>query len=101
VRPRLLRERVRPGRGDLYQDAAVRFDRGSPWVALDLYDDDVISVMAVQAADKEYALDTVRTLRRLLAASRERPVDAAASRERPMDAAARLERPDGDAAPAI
>jgi len=53
--------------------AAVRFDRGSPWVALDLYDDDVISVMAVQAADKEYALDTVRTLRRLLAASRERP----------------------------
>ena len=46
--------------------AAVRFDRGSPWVALDLQDDDVISVMAVQAADKEYALDTVRALRRLL-----------------------------------
>jgi len=85
--------------------AAVRFDRGSPWVALDLYDDDVISVMAVQAADKEYALDTVRTLRRLLAASvlaaSERPVDAAASRERPMDPAGRLDRPDGDAAPAI
>jgi Bacterial PH domain len=63
---------------------AVRFDRGSPWVALDLQDDDVISVMAVQAADKEYALDTVRALRRLLAASRERPVD---SGERLRDAA--------------
>ncbi len=43
--------------------AAVRFDRGSPWVAIDLQDDDVISVMAVQAADKDYALDTVRALR--------------------------------------
>jgi len=52
--------------------AAVRFDRGSPWVALDLHDDDVISVMAVQAADKEYAVETVRTLRRLLAASEQR-----------------------------
>jgi hypothetical protein len=86
--------------------AAVRFDRGSPWVALDLQDDDVISVMAVQAADKEYALDTVRALRRLHAASRERPVDAAASRERPVDAAASRERPveaaaEGDGAPAI
>jgi hypothetical protein len=50
---------------------AVRFDRGSPWVALDLQDDDVVSVMAVQAADKEYAVDTVRALRALLAASRE------------------------------
>jgi Bacterial PH domain len=73
--------------------AAVRFDRGSPWVALDLQDDDVISVMAVQAADKEYALDTVRALRRLLAASRERPVDSAASRERPVDSVASRERP--------
>ncbi|HKE64138.1 MAG TPA: PH domain-containing protein [Micromonosporaceae bacterium] len=51
--------------------AAVRFDRGSPWVALDLENDDVISVMAVQAADKDYAVDTVRTLRRLLDASRD------------------------------
>ena len=51
---------------------AVRFDRGSPWVALDLRDDDVISVMAVQAADKEYAVATVRALRALLVASRQR-----------------------------
>lgn len=49
---------------------AVRFDRGSPWVAIDLRDDDVISVMAVQAADKDYAVDAVRGLRALLDASR-------------------------------
>jgi len=47
--------------------AAVRFDRGSPWVAIDLRNDDVISVMAVQAVDKDYALSTVRTLRAMLA----------------------------------
>ena len=47
--------------------AAVRFDRGSPWVAIDLRNDDVISVMAVQAADKDYALATVRKLRTMLA----------------------------------
>jgi hypothetical protein len=49
---------------------AVRFDRGSPWVAIDLRDDDVISVMAIQATDKEYAVAAVRGLRALLAASR-------------------------------
>jgi len=54
---------------------AVRFDRGSPWVAIDLADDDVISVMAVQAADKDYAVTAVRGLRALLAASR-RPGEA-------------------------
>ena len=47
--------------------SAVRFDRGSPWVAIDLRNDDVISVMAVQAVDKDYALSTVRTLRSMLA----------------------------------
>ena len=51
---------------------AVRFDRGSPWVALDLQDDDVVSVMAVQAADKDYAVKAVRGLRALLAAHRAR-----------------------------
>lgn len=50
--------------------AAVRFDRGNPWVTLDLADDDVIAVMAVQAADKEYAVTAVRGLRAMLAASR-------------------------------
>lgn len=55
--------------------SAVRFDRGSPWVAIDLMDDDVISVMAVQAADKDYAVAAVRGLRALLAQSRQ-PADA-------------------------
>ncbi|TQS41645.1 PH domain-containing protein [Cryptosporangium phraense] len=44
---------------------AVRFDRHSPWAALELLDDELVSVLAVQAADKEIALDAVRGLRRL------------------------------------
>jgi len=52
--------------------SAVRFDRGSPWVTLDLADDDQVAVMAVQAADKAYALTAVTGLRELLVASRAR-----------------------------
>jgi hypothetical protein len=52
---------------------AVRFDRGSPWASLELRDDDVVQVMAVQVMDKEYALDAVRTLRRLHSAATETP----------------------------
>jgi hypothetical protein len=44
---------------------AVRFDRGSPWASLELRDDEVVQVMAVQVMDKQYALDAVRALRRL------------------------------------
>jgi hypothetical protein len=44
---------------------AVRFDRNSPWATLDLYDDEQVSVLALQAADKEYAVDGVRKLRAL------------------------------------
>jgi PH (Pleckstrin Homology) domain-containing protein len=50
--------------------AAVRFDRGNPWVTLDLADDDVIAVMAVQAVDKEYAVTAVRGLRAMLAVAK-------------------------------
>ncbi|MGH3715514.1 MAG: PH domain-containing protein [Micromonosporaceae bacterium] len=50
---------------------AVRFDRGAPWASLELVDDDVVAVMAVQAADKEYAVATVRQLRALHAAHRD------------------------------
>ena len=50
---------------------AVRFDRGAPWASLELVDDDMVAVMAVQAADKEYAVSVVRELRALLAASRQ------------------------------
>ena len=57
---------------------AVRFGRGTSWVTLDLADDDVVSVMAIQSSDKEYALEAVRTLRALLAqhgAARATPAD--------------------------
>ncbi|GIJ22761.1 membrane protein [Micromonospora lutea] len=43
----------------------VRFDRGAPWAALELYDDDLLPVVALQAADKQLAVDGVRALRRL------------------------------------
>lgn len=46
---------------------AVKFNRSSPWASLELADDDEVAVMAIQASDKEYALDAVRALRRLLA----------------------------------
>jgi hypothetical protein len=45
---------------------AVRFERGNPWVSLELQDDDVVAVMAIQAADKEYAVTAVRALRTFL-----------------------------------
>jgi hypothetical protein len=43
----------------------VRFERGHPWVTLELADDDTLSVLAIQAADKEYAVEAVRGLRAL------------------------------------
>ncbi len=46
---------------------AVRFDHGNAWVNLELVNEDVVGVMAVQAADKDYAVAAVRTLRRMLA----------------------------------
>jgi hypothetical protein len=49
----------------------VRFSRGAPWASLELTDDDVVAVMAVQAADKERAVEAVRSLRALLAAHRQ------------------------------
>ena len=47
---------------------AVRFEPGHPWVQLELEDDDTLSVLAIQAVDKEYALAAVRGLRALHAA---------------------------------
>jgi hypothetical protein len=49
---------------------AVRFSRGSPWATVELEDDDVVTVLAVQAADKEYAVEAVRSLRALLESHR-------------------------------
>jgi Bacterial PH domain len=52
---------------------SVEFRRGSPWASLELRDDDTVPVMAVQAADKGYAVATVRALRALLAAHQAGP----------------------------
>lgn len=43
----------------------VSFDRGRPWLSLELENDDTVSVLAVQAVDKEHAVEAVRRLRSL------------------------------------
>jgi hypothetical protein len=48
---------------------AVRFDRNSPWAQLELHDDEQVSVHALQAVDKDYAVEGVRTLRALHSAA--------------------------------
>ncbi|WP_157441612.1 MULTISPECIES: PH domain-containing protein [Actinoplanes] len=50
---------------------AVRFDRNSPWAQLELLDDEQVSIHALQAVDKDYAVDGVRSLRALHQASHE------------------------------
>jgi hypothetical protein len=50
--------------------AGVRMDDGSPWASLDLYDDDTIALLGVQANDGAHAVDAVVELRALLARSR-------------------------------
>ena len=45
---------------------AVRFDRGAPWVSLELVNDDLEAVMAIQRADKEHAVAAARALRAML-----------------------------------
>jgi hypothetical protein len=51
---------------------AVRFDRGNPWATLELHDDELVPVMAVQVVDKERAVAGVQALRSLHAAARQR-----------------------------
>ncbi|WP_018350064.1 PH domain-containing protein [Longispora albida] len=60
------------GKYDLPWDVVreIRFDRGSPWVTLELESDDVLAVMAVQATDKGYAVEAVRGLRALHSSAR-------------------------------
>ncbi|GAB3857127.1 hypothetical protein GCM10027610_092930 [Dactylosporangium cerinum] len=48
---------------------AVTFGRGSPWLTLDLHDDERVAVMAVQMTDKDHAVKAARRLRALHAAS--------------------------------
>ncbi len=47
---------------------SIQFSRGAPWASLELHDDDLIPIMAVQAADKAYAVEAIRGIRALLAA---------------------------------
>jgi Bacterial PH domain len=47
----------------------VSLDRGRPWLTLELENDDAVSVLAVQAVDKEHALRAVQRLRELHAGS--------------------------------
>ncbi|GGK25057.1 membrane protein [Pilimelia terevasa] len=44
---------------------AVRFRAGAPWASLELHDDDLVPMMAIQAVDKQYAVDGLRRLRTL------------------------------------
>ncbi|BAL91407.1 hypothetical protein AMIS_61870 [Actinoplanes missouriensis 431] len=44
---------------------AVRFDRNSAWAHLELHDDEQVAVHALQAVDRDYAVEGVRTLRSL------------------------------------
>jgi hypothetical protein len=49
---------------------AVRFDRKSAWASLLLENGDEVSLLAVQAVDREYAVRAVEGLRRLHAEAR-------------------------------
>jgi hypothetical protein len=44
---------------------AVRFDRNSAWAHLELENDEQVAIHALQAVDKDYAVDGVRALRAL------------------------------------
>ncbi|MEU4643461.1 PH domain-containing protein [Micromonospora sp. NPDC023814] len=58
----------------------VRFDRGAPWASLELHDDDLLPMVALQAADKELAVEGVRALRRLHQAHQARLAEGATGR---------------------
>jgi hypothetical protein len=45
--------------------SAIRFDRGASWASLELADGDVVALMAIQAADKSRAVESIRALRAL------------------------------------
>ncbi|NUT34964.1 MAG: PH domain-containing protein [Hamadaea sp.] len=47
---------------------SIRFEAGHPWAQLELQDDDTVSILAVQATDKELAVAAIRGLRALHAA---------------------------------
>ena len=52
---------------------AVRFDHGASWASLELFDDDQVAMIALQAVDKDRAVAGVRALRELHRAHQQRP----------------------------
>jgi hypothetical protein len=70
---------------------AIRFDRGSAWAHLELHDDDLVSVLALQVVDRELAVDGVRALRALRAAHQQQHPDTA---QRQPDVVARQQATD-------
>ncbi|MDQ3463664.1 MAG: PH domain-containing protein [Actinomycetota bacterium] len=62
---------------------AVRFPDGASWPFLELYDDETVAILAIQAVDKQRAVDAFYGLRALHEASR-RPGQPAAGPDRGM-----------------
>lgn len=46
--------------------AGVSFPRGARWARVDLPDDEYVPVLAIQAVDKERAVDAIENVRRLM-----------------------------------
>ncbi len=72
VTPRSVRVRNVIGSYDLPWEVvtAVAFPPGASWAQLELADDDMVSVMAIQAVDKDRAVAAVRRLREAFEAHR-------------------------------
>lgn len=66
----------------------IRFERDNPWLTLELQDDDVVAVLAVQATDKDHAVAGARALRGILRAHR-----AASSGDSPGPAGSAADNP--------
>lgn len=47
---------------------SVRFDRRAVWASLELHDEELVPMLAIQIVDRERAVEGVRALRALLAA---------------------------------
>lgn len=48
---------------------SVRWGRGAPWATLELDDQELVPMLALQSVDKQYAVEGVRALRALHAAA--------------------------------
>jgi hypothetical protein len=58
---------------------AIRFERGVSFAGAELHDDELVTIVALQIVDKEYALEGVRALRELLAAHQAQAARATSS----------------------